>query len=64
MYKALKTFTGLVRMKKGEVKDIEDKAIVKDLLSAGYIEDISAPKSEKTTKSRAKKGGGEVDNAE
>lgn len=63
MYKALKTFTGLVNMRKGEVKDIADKAIVTDLLRCGYIEDLSPAKVEKATKSRSKKGGGEVDNA-
>lgn len=40
MYKALKTFTGQVKMKKGEVRDLKDKAVAKDLLRAGYIEEV------------------------
>lgn len=65
MYKALKTFTGIIRMKKGEVRDIEDKAIVNDLLKAGYIENLApTPKAEKAVKSRkSQKGGGEVEDA-
>lgn len=40
MYKALKSFGGIVSMKKGEVKDINDENIIKDLRNAGYIEEI------------------------
>jgi hypothetical protein len=47
-YKALVGFSGLVSMKKGEVKEIKDKHIVDDLLKAGYIEPIEKPKA--TTK--------------
>lgn len=38
LYKALKTFTGLEKMRRGEVKDLKDDYIIKDLLKAGYIE--------------------------
>lgn len=38
MYKALKSFVGKVSMVEGEVKDILDEEIAKDLLRAGYIE--------------------------
>lgn len=56
-YRALKTFSGLVSMKKGEEREISDDTIVKDLLRAGYIEDLSAKaKAAKSSKS-AKKGG-------
>lgn len=44
MYKALKTFGGIVSMRKGELKDISDPIIVKDLLKAGYIEEIKPAK--------------------
>ena len=48
MYRATKTFTGQVKMKKGEVRDLKDKAVIKDLLRAGYIEEIKpAPKPKK-----------------
>lgn len=40
MYKAIKSFSGLVSMKKGEIKDLKDAFIIKDLLNAGYIEEI------------------------
>ena len=46
MYKALKSFAGKVSMRKGEVKEINDKEIVKDLLNAGYIEEIKTEKKE------------------
>ena len=47
MYRAKVGFSGLISMKKNEVKQIKDKAIVKDLLKAGYIEEIKPTKSEK-----------------
>lgn len=47
MYRALISFTGLLTMKKGEVKDIKDKAIVKDLLKANYIEEVKQSKAKK-----------------
>ncbi len=36
--KALKSFGGKVSMYAGEVRDIKDEFILKDLLRAGYIE--------------------------
>ena len=42
--KALIGFSGLVSMRKGEVKNIRDKSIVTDLLRAGYVEQIGKPK--------------------
>ena len=58
-YKALKSFSGLVSMKKGDVKEIKDQEIVKDLLRAGYIEEIGGdkPKTEKSSKPSKNKGG-------
>lgn len=47
MYKALKSFVGKVSMVEGEVKDILDEEIAKDLLRAGYIE-LVGNKAEKT----------------
>ena len=47
MYRALVAFTGLITMKKNEVRDIKDKKLVKDLLNAGYIVEVKPEKAEK-----------------
>lgn len=44
MYKALKTFSGLISMVAGETREIKDKEIIKDLLKAGYIEELKTTK--------------------
>lgn len=46
MYKALVSFSGLISMGKGEVREISDSALVKDLLNAGYIEKVEEKKPE------------------
>lgn len=58
-YKALKSFSGLVSMRRGEERDIKDQEIVKDLLRAGYIEEVggSKPKTTKSSKPAKNKGG-------
>lgn len=40
MYIALKSFSGLVTMAKGEIRKLEDEHIIKDLLNAGYIKEV------------------------
>lgn len=54
MYKALLSFTGLVSMAMGDVKEISDASIAKDLLKAGYIEEVKektkSPKRKEKTK--------------
>lgn len=50
MYKALVTFSGIVSMAKGQVGEIPDKAIVKDLLEAGYIEEVKKKQEKKSEK--------------
>lgn len=65
MYKALKSFSGLVSMVSGEIKDISDPLVVKDLVKAGYIVEVKPAKTKaeveaevkpkKTTKKTAKK---------
>lgn len=47
MYRALVSFSGLVSMAKGQVREIKDKAIVADLLKAGYIEEVKSTKKNK-----------------
>lgn len=49
-YKAKISFSGLVSMSKGEVKEIKDKYIVDDLLRAGYIVPIEEQKAKKPLK--------------
>lgn len=38
LVKALKSFAGAVSMGAGETRDIDDEAILRDLLDAGYVE--------------------------
>lgn len=40
-YKALTTFSGKIAMVKGEVREIADEKIAKDLIRAGYVVDLS-----------------------
>lgn len=54
MYKALKTFSGVISMVKGEVRDIDNAEVVTDLLRAKYIVDLEEKR--KATK-KATKGG-------
>ena len=51
-YKAIRNFSGIVSMHVGEVKDISDVIIAKDLLKAGYIEEIKP--AEKAKPARVK----------
>lgn len=41
-YRALVSFTGLVSMAKGEVREISDLSIANGLLKAKYIEQVKA----------------------
>lgn len=52
MYKALKSFSGTISMAEGEVKDISDTFIIKDLVEAGYIEEVKPAKSKAKTTSK------------
>lgn len=72
MYEAIKSFSGAVSMSVGDIRDISDVNIAKDLLRAGYIREIkpatkgkaepkaeakAEPKAEKKpVKGKAKKG--------
>ena len=53
---ALKSFSGIISMYAGEVRDIQTQTILDDLISAGYIETM-APK-------RSVKNEGKRDNTE
>lgn len=41
--KALTSFSGVVSMYEGETRNVDDDAIVADLLKAGYVEEIGKP---------------------
>lgn len=45
--KALKSFSGIISMYAGEVRDIQTKAILDDLISAGYMEPVAPKRSVK-----------------
>ena len=50
MYKALVSFSGLVTATKDQEIEIKDKYIIKDLLQAGYTEEIKKETSKEITK--------------
>ena len=54
MYKALVTFSGVISMAKGEIKEISDSFIAKDLVKAGYIEPAIAGSDEGKPKRKKK----------
>lgn len=43
--KALISFSGLISMRKGEIREIKDKEIYSDLIKAGYVEQVKEQKS-------------------
>ena len=47
MYRALTSFSGIISMASGEVRDIPDKAIANDLLKARYVEELKETKPRK-----------------
>lgn len=56
MYKALTSFSGpLISMAKGQEREIEDPVLVKDLINAGYIEEIKIKDEIKEIKEEVKK---------
>jgi len=51
--KALVSFAGAFSMYQGEVKEINDKHILEDLLQAGYVEKVEEPeKGDKKNESK------------
>lgn len=51
-YVALKDFVGVISMSVGEVREIADVSIAKDLLSAGYIREDTPAKKERTPRKK------------
>lgn len=43
-YKATVSFSGLISMSSGEVRELSDQAIIDDLLKAGYIMELDTEK--------------------
>lgn len=54
MYIALKSFSGKVSMYEGEQRELADKAVIADLLRAGYIEEVKAEAPKKATAKASK----------
>ena len=52
--KALVSFAGAFSMYKGQVGECRDKAMLSDLLNAGYIEEVEQEKSDKNESKRNK----------
>lgn len=50
--KALKSFSGVVSMYKGEVREIIDVVLIRDLAQAGYIEQVTVRKGVKNESKR------------
>jgi len=51
LYMATVSFSGIIAMHKGEVREISDPSLVEDLTKAGYIIKYEATKNAKTEKS-------------
>ena len=62
IYKAIKSFSGIISMKKGDEREIKDEDVAKDLLRAGFVigleseEKPKASSSKKATKKAVKDG--------
>lgn len=52
MYKALVSFTGKVTMAEGDIGEIPDVTIARDLLKAGYIAEVKEEKKPKEAKKK------------
>ena len=55
MYRAVTSFSGVISMAMGEVREISDPLIAEDLLKAGYIMEFEQKKETKPV-ARPKKG--------
>ena len=39
--RAVENFSGLISMRKGEERELNDELLLKDLLKAGYVEEVA-----------------------
>lgn len=46
-FRALKSFTGVLTMRKGEIKEILEKDLAAELLRLGYVEEVGGESSNK-----------------
>ena len=53
MYRALTSFSGIVSMAMGEIREISDPSIVRDLLNAGYIMQVEQEQPKKTRRKKS-----------
>lgn len=51
MHKALRSFSGVISMHEGEMREIDNAELVADLLQAGYIEEVKPKRGRSTKKS-------------
>lgn len=56
MYRALTTFVGVISMREGEVRAIENKTVAADLVRAGYVEKVKTEETKPKKKRTPKKG--------
>lgn len=54
--KALVSFSGALSMAAGEVRDCEDRAVLDDLLQAGYVEPVEKAEKPSGKKKAVKTG--------
>ena len=54
MYKAIKSFSGIITMTVGDTREIGDVNIANDLLKAGYIVEVKPAEKGKTNTGTAK----------
>ncbi len=52
MYKATKSFSGIISMKKNDVREIKDEEVAKDLIRAGYVIELADESKPKTSTSK------------
>lgn len=50
MYKAIRSFSGIITMRKGMEKEINDDAVAQDLMRAGFVVALNSSKPEKAEK--------------
>lgn len=66
-YKALVSFSGLISMAEGEIRELKDENIINDLIKARFIISLDSPPSDDSKKSAhssklsSKKGGKKKD---
>lgn len=53
-YKAIKSFSGIISMKKGDEREIKDEDVAKDLLRAGFVIGLDSEEKPKATASSKK----------